>query len=194
MIETKTLTATLVGTSPLQFGKAYLIKKASKESHEAFEQRTWRERMHRDEEGYVMLPSMAVKKALENYAIYCSDKIPGHGKATFTKHYKAGIMPEEIFFEVESKGERVYYMDVEGESHFLPVSKSAPTRVMRIFPTIQKWEVKISFIILDPILFDSPKIIEEHLNNAGVYIGLLVWRPQNGGNNGRFEVEDFKIE
>ena len=63
-----------------------------KEGADAYERRTWRNRMHVNEDGFVFIPPMALKNCLAQVAQHLSETVPGKGKATFTKHFKAGIL------------------------------------------------------------------------------------------------------
>lgn len=65
--------------------------KLSKEGADAHEARTWHYRLH-VENGYVVMPAMAVRNALAEAAKYLAIQIPGKGKSTYTKHFEAGVL------------------------------------------------------------------------------------------------------
>ena len=54
-----TVKAKLVGRTPLGFSKVIQSKKAAKESHDDFEERTWRERIHQDSKGNAFINPMS---------------------------------------------------------------------------------------------------------------------------------------
>ena len=53
---------------------------------------TWRERCHVNDDKVVQIPPMAFKCCLSEAAKYKSVQIPGRGKATYTKHFEAGVL------------------------------------------------------------------------------------------------------
>ena len=79
----------------ISFSAVIQSKKATGEADDAFEDRVWRERMHRDANGEVFIPGCALKNCLADTARYLSERVPGKKSATYTKHFKAGIMVVE---------------------------------------------------------------------------------------------------
>lgn len=184
----KTVSATLIGVSPYSQSRPIQSKKETGENHDTFEQRTWKERLHVNENGYVFIPPMAVKNMLSDCARFLSETVPGKGKATYTKHFEAGIM-------VLSPGVlNVIAENVKGETLFVPSDgkKGGATRVFKTFPYIINWSTTIEIILIDPILESKPEKVEEYLKHAGKFIGLGRFRPRNGGFYGRFDVKNFK--
>ena len=186
----KTCFATIEGVSPYSQGNAIQSKKNTGEGHDAFEERTWRERLHVNEKGNVFIPPMAIKLCLADTARFLSETVPGQGKSTWTKHFEAGIMvvqPADIGVKADS---------VEGERLFVPSDgkKGGGTRVWKTFPLIKQWKAEVEIILLDPMLIDKPAKVEEYLNHAGKFIGLGRFRPRNGGFYGRFQVVEFMAE
>jgi hypothetical protein len=184
----KTVYAHINGVSPYSQSKAISSVKNTGEGHDAFEQRTWRERMHVDNDGVVFIPPMAIKNMLTDCARFLSESVPGKGKATYTKHFEAGIMvvtPAPVGVKAD---------EVKGETLFVPSDgkKGSGSRVFKTFPFIPKWEADLEIIILDPILEDKPEKVHEYLGHSGKFIGLGRFRPRNGGFYGRFEVTKFK--
>ena len=59
----KTATCTLASVSPYSQSRSYSheVEKLSKESHEAYEERTWRNKCHTDKDGHVVIPPMTSK-------------------------------------------------------------------------------------------------------------------------------------
>lgn len=183
-------TATLTGVSPISFSAPIQSVKNTGESHDAFEQRTWRERLHLDENGIVFIPPSALKNCLSDVAKYLSESVPGKGKSTYTKHIEAGILVTDPI----SLG--VIGTDVAGERLFVPADgkRGSGKRVWKTFPVIPQWTGGVVIYILDPVIIDKPQKIEEYLGHAGKFIGLGRFRPRNNGFYGRFGVSNFKTE
>lgn len=186
---TLTVRATIVGQSPLSYSKVISSTKESGESHDAFEERTWKERIHTNNDGKLTIPPFAVKNMLAVTAKYLSETIPGKGKATYTKHFEAGILvvkPIELGISIDG---------VDSERLFVPSDgrKGGTTRVFKRFAFIPEWKGEVEIVLLDPILIERPDKVHEYLITAGQFIGFLRGRPRNGGHYGRFTVEDFRV-
>lgn len=181
----KTVSVTLKSVSPISFSRYYKVDKLEKESPADFEKRTWRERLHYDESGDVFIPPMALKSCLAEAAKFLSMRIQGKGQATWSKHFQAGVLvTDPIMLGVKKDA-------VPGE--WLLVS-STGTRgggksVEKCFPVIQKWSGTTNFLILDESI--TKDIFSYHLEQAGMLIGLLRFRPRNGGYYGRFAVDQI---
>ena len=178
--------ASLQSIAPYQQGRPFFEKKESNETHEDFEKRIWRERSHVDESGKLFIPPMQFKKCLENAASFLSMSIPGMGKSKYTKHFKAGVLVIDAL-ELNIKKE-----DVQGSWVFVPSDgrRGGTTRVMKCFPTIHEWAGDVTFHILDGVI--TEEVFKTHLEQAGSFIGIGVFRPMNGGYYGRFVVDDIK--
>jgi hypothetical protein len=72
------------GVSPLTFGKHYEVPKLSKEAADHYEERTWREKLHTDKEGQVIISAPMWKNCLRDTAAFLSMPIKGKGKSTYT--------------------------------------------------------------------------------------------------------------
>jgi hypothetical protein len=129
---------------------------------------------------------MQFKKALENAASFISVNIPGQGKAKYTKHFKAGVLVMDALELPITKD------DVPGSWVFVPSDgrRGGSSRVMKCFPTIHEWEGELIFHILDGVITEP--VCRTHLEQAGSFIGIGVFRPMNGGYYGRFAVDDVK--
>lgn len=176
----------LVGSSPLSFSRPVQSKRNTGEQHDDFEERTWRERIHVDEHGVAFIPPMAIKNCLSDVAKYLSESVPGKGKATYTKHFEAGI----LVVDMVSLG--VKAADIEGERLFVPADgrRGGGKRVWKTFPVLRTWKAKVVIYIADPVI--KPEKVLEYLEHAGKFIGLGRFRPRNNGFYGRFRVEEFK--
>ena len=180
----------LVGASPLGFSAPVASTKERGENHDAFEERTWRERMHMDDDGKVFLVPMSIKNCLVEVCKYLGETIPGKGKATWTKHYEGGLMiPKPLQLGVKAK-------DVPGLKLFVPSSgiRGGGSRVWKTFPVLQKWSTDVEALLFDRLLIDNTDKFQEFLEHAGQFIGLGFFRPRNNGYYGRFTVENFRAK
>lgn len=184
----RTYRVKLKSKSPYSQSKHYTkddIPELEKEGKDAYERRTWRNRMHvRD--GEVFIPPMAFKNCLAEAAKFLSMQIPGKGKATYTKHFEAGVMVvDEVFLGVKAD-------DVKGESLFVPVSgrRGDGKRVTKVFPMIPEWSAEVTIHVIDETI--TADVLHAHLREAGILIGIGRFRPRNNGYYGRFEVVEFE--
>jgi len=179
-----TATVEFKGVAPLSFGKWYKVpkNKDGKESHADYEERTWRERLHVDKDDNVLIPPMMFKNCLAAVAKYLNIQIPGKGKATYTKHFEAGVMVTEPVVLPVKKA------DVEGHWVHVPSDgrRGGTTRVPKCFPIIHEWGGKVDFLILDETITED--VFKHFISEAGKFVGLGVFRPRNNGYFGRFEV------
>jgi len=167
--------------------KAHDVPKLSdKEAKDDYERRTWRERLHYDrKKGEVFIPPMMLKNCLSGAAKYLSMRVPGSGKATFTKHFEAGVLVQDLLFLGIKKD------DVEGETLFVPSDgkRGGGSRVMKTFPIIHEWSGEAVFYILDETI--TKEVFLYHLEEAGKFMGLGRFRPRNNGYYGRFSVKSL---
>jgi hypothetical protein len=155
----------------------------NKELPDAYEQRTWRERMHVTKSGHVEIPGSAIANAIKDAARYMNLSVPGKGKATYTKHFDAGLMvPDGIVLPVLASS-------VDFDRLFVP-SDGRPgggRRVWKWFPRIDEWGGSFTAYLFDDIL--TREVFAQVAAGAGQIIGLGRFRPRNRGFYGRFSVE-----
>lgn len=178
-------TATLSSNgSPYSQSRHVTVEKLDKETHDAYERRTWPERMHVNDDGYVQIPPMAFKNALQASAKYLAIQIPGQGKSRYTKHFEAGVLVlEHLVLDIKAK-------DVEAEELFVP-SDGKPgggSRVTKFFPLIPEWSGDVEFNVLDHTITED--VFRRVLEGAGQFVGIGRFRPENRGYYGRFTVEN----
>lgn len=182
----RTVIATLKSITPYSQSRAHQMPHEDKEGPDDYEKRTWRSRLHSTEDGFVFIPPMAFKNALSEVAKYLSVQIKGKGKATYTKHFEAGVgVFDPLVLPVKAS-------DVAGEWLYVPSDgrRGGPKRVMRCFPMIPQWTGDVKFMIFDETI--TPDVFEHHLREAGSFIGIGRFRPRNNGYYGRFEVSKLK--
>lgn len=173
---------TLESVSPYSQSRPHDTPKLEKEGANDYEKRTWRNRLHINDDGNVFIPPMSFKNCLSECAKYLGIQIPGKGKATYTKHFEAGVLctePVDLGIKAE---------DVRGEWLFVPADgrRGGPKRVWKQFPYVPKWSGEVFFYILDDTI--TPSVFEEHLDQAGKFIGIGRFRPRNNGFYGRFKI------
>lgn len=181
----KQFVAELKGLTPYGQGKMHLEEKLPQELNDAYAERTWRSRAH-TAAGEVYIPPMAFKLLLESIAKYLGDQIPGQGKRTYTAKYRQGVMiadPVMLGIRLEDLGyQKIFTSAGGGQSR-------NETRVWRYFPVIEQWAGLLTILAIDDIF--TPEVIERHLRLGGKLVGIGVWRPENGGMWGKFDVTSF---
>ena len=174
------------------FGRQYVVPKLTKESAGEYEERTWRERLHKDEKGNVVLGPLMVKNLLRDVAKYLGEKIVGKRNATYTKHFKSGVMVFEQVPLLDLRGRPISAESVE--PLWLNVPSDGMTggtkRVPKAFPQVKEWQGTVDIHVLDETI--TKDVLLRHLTEAGNFIGLGAMRVANGGISGRFKVVDIK--
>lgn len=178
----------LKSTAPYQQSRKYdhEFPRGDKETHADHEQRTWKERGHYTEDGYVFIPPMAFANSLKQAAKYLAIQIPGKGKSQYTKHFEAGtLVVDPLKLPIKKD-------DVQGQWVYVPSDGRAggSRRVMKCFPTIPEWSGSVTYLILDETV--TKDVFERVLKASGDFIGIGVFRPINRGYYGRFEVESVE--
>ena len=172
--------------SPYSQSKYIQEKKTRDETHPDFEKRSWQQRCHWDDSGRVYIPPMSFKNCLSEAAKYKSIQIPGKGKSTYTKHFEAGVLVvDPLVLDVTKDTLQSEWLHVPSDGR-----RGGTTRVEKCFPLIPQWSGAVEFLILDEII--TPEVFEEHLTDAGSFIGIGRFRPRNNGFYGRFKVESIK--
>ncbi|CAJ8843978.1 Uncharacterised protein [Burkholderia pseudomallei] len=181
----KTAIATIKGVSPYSQSKHYNTEKLPKELAKDYETRTWRDRLHATDDGTVFIPPMSFKNCLSEAAKFLSLQIPGKGKATYTKHFEAGVLVTDALHLNIKKD------DVPGEWLFVPADgiRGSGKRVEKCFPVIHQWNGDVTFHILDETI--TRDVFEHVLTQAGAFIGIGRFRPRNNGFYGRFKLESL---
>lgn len=188
MVNIRNLTATLEGISPYSQSSFFVSEKKDKERPDQFEERCWRERMHVDDDGFVVIPAMSIKYSIDEACKRLALQIPGQGKARYTKHFEAGywvagnprlaikaadVQPEWLW--MSSKGIR---------------GKGGGSRVRRCYPTIPTWSAQVVIHVADDVITED--IFMQCFESAGFFVGIGRFRPENQGYYGRFKVKNPK--
>lgn len=182
----KTAIARLESITPYSQSKHYETPKLPRETSADYENRTWADRLHTDENDEVFIPPMAFKNCVSEVAKFLGKQIPGKGKSTYTKHFEAGVLVMDPLKLGVKKA------DVQRETYFVPADgrRGSGKRVTKHFPVIPHWTGDVTFYVLDDTITES--VFREHLEEAGKFIGIGRFRPRNNGFYGRFTVKSIK--
>lgn len=206
----------LTGLSPYSQSKPHQVPKLDRETAEDYEARTWKNRMHVNDQGEIFIPAQALKNCLAEAAKYLSMQVPGKGKSTYTKNFEAGILILANAVAHHPSGDPLLATDcmerdlstfkdssnkkehaegnkppfVFGDWIFTP-SDGVPgsgKRVWRCYPVIAPgWTADFVISVVDDLITKS--VLESHLMTAGMLIGLGRFRVRNRGTYGRFTSE-----
>lgn len=186
----------MIGMSEYSQSRNHETPFLDKETKEAHDDRTWRNRLHvMPKTNQVFVPPMALKMCLDACAKFLGKQIPGKGKNQYTKHFEAGTLclkPILLFHHGSDKP--ILGKEVPGERLYVNSDgvRGSGKRVWRTYPRIDNWYGDAEMIILDDTITES--VFEEHLEQAGQFIGIGRFRPRNGGYYGRFIFEDLTVE
>lgn len=177
---------TLKSISTYGQSKFHQTPKNPKELSGDYEDRTWREKTHTDESGFVYIPGTQFANSLREASKYLSISVPGKGKSTYTKHFESGIMVlDNLTLPVKK-------VDVKSVTVFVPSDGrvGGGKRVIKHFPICHEWSGVVTYHILDDII--TADVFEQVLKASGQLIGVGYWRPRNRGQYGRFSVENIE--
>lgn len=177
----KTATVSLKAISPYSSSRAHEAEKLPKETPDAYEHRTWKEKAH-VKDGKIYIPPMAFKMGLDRAAKMLGRQIPGKGKATYTKFFESGVLCTEPVFIARADDMQCERIHANADG-----VRGSGKRVWRLFPRVDNWKADVQFHILaDEITVD---VFEDHLKQAGAFVGVGRFRPEKGGFFGRYAVE-----
>ena len=184
----RTAIASLESISPYSQSNFFSSERKDKETHADFEERCWRERMHVDAAGWMIVPAMSLKYAIDEACKRLALQVPGEGKTRYTKFFEAG------YFVKEPPRLNIKAADVQGEWLWVSSTgkkgKDGGTRVQRCFPTVPTWKSDVEFVLLDDKIPED--VFQKCLESAGLFVGIGRFRPENQGYYGRFKVAGIK--
>lgn len=176
--------AHIEGISPLIFSRRIDEPKKPGETEDDRERRVFREKAHTNADGQVIVPAVNWQRMLATTAQLLSRKIPGKGNSTYTKVFKTGVMCDgDMVLDLTAADlkPRTILCNSQGNK-----GGAGGSQVPRVFPEVPRWGGTVTFCVLTDSL--PEEVFREHLVKAGVLNGILSFRPQNGGTNGRFRV------
>lgn len=182
----------LTSVSELIQGRNHGFPKLERELAEEYEERTWREKAHYDTTdaatAKLIIPPFAIKNCLSDAAKFMSIGVPGKGKATYTKHFDAGVL---VFEPVETG---ILKSAIVQKRLFVPASgiSGDGRRVWKSFPSVPSWEGIANIYVTDEII--TKDVLQTHLNAAGRFIGLGSFRIRNKGICGGFTAEILEFD
>ena len=174
------------GISPYSSSRQHDEPRLEKEGHEDYDKRTWLAKLNCDENGIAVVPAMGLKQCLDRAVKVLGMQVPGKGKATYTKHFLSGcICAADMSLGVHR--DTVASVTINANADGV---RGSGKRVRRIFPVISKWKGTAEFVILDDAI--TKPVFEKVAKEAGSFVGVGRFRPENGGLNGRFTVTGFE--
>lgn len=180
-------TAAIKGISVYSASAEVTLPKKDGEKPGDYDARTWRHKAHVDQDGVVVIPFMAFKKALAAAAKLTPRKIGGRGNQTYGAQFQSGVLITEslrLGIKREDLRSETFSCSATGDS------RGVGKRVPRIFPMVDNWGGVMTFYVTNPTI--DQKIFETYLRESGQFVGVGRFRPENGGVNGRFTVESVK--
>lgn len=181
--------AHLKSAGPYSQSRYHQTEYLENENDDAYERRTWRNRMHSTNDGHVLIPPMPFKLSLDAGAKWANISIPGKRNFKYTKYFVSGVLVlEPLILDIKKD-------DVPGEWLFVPSdgkkgTASRGSRVSKCFGKINEWEGDVTYQILDSTI--TEEVFTICLETAGKFIGIGRFRPENGGFYGRYKVESVK--
>lgn len=166
-------------------------RKQNGESHLAFDMRTWRKKAHYQADGLVVIPGIAFQRALVAAAQLRGEKVKGRGSMIFKQHFMSAVFPNGSavltpHLRAQDLAHERVMCDPSGKK-----GTAGGARVPRYFPLIPQWSARLEFFVTHPAI--TREIFQAHLVDAGLYIGVGRWRPQNGGLHGRFAITSLTL-
>jgi len=157
----------------------HMIPKKTKEGNDEFTERTWKELAHYDDKGFMMIPSVAFKKSVMTMAAIEKEKVKDKGNQEWGRRFKTGLRVANNL--------RLPFKRETLKCDTFPMKRKDGNAVVVKFPVAEKWEGCVEFHLYDSVITD--KIFERYVREAGVRVGVGQGRPENGGENGCWEVE-----
>lgn len=181
-------TVTLRGIAPLSQSRMHNTEFLDGESHNAYDQRTWREKCNFDRDGNVFVPAMAMKQAMDAAAKRLAIPDPDNRRASLTKYFVSDVICEQHLL-IGVKKDDMPSVTISANSDGV---RGSGKRVPRTFPQTSEWGGTTSFLVMDEKV--NKEVFEKVLRCAGQSVGVGQFRPERGGMNGRFEVVKTKYE
>lgn len=177
----KTIEVTIKGTSPLLMHaispEAMLqMMKRSRKTTEQYDPKVEAEQAaYKTKAGELMIPARCLKASLVNASSWYK-----MGKKSAKQYFGGSIFIQPLEIPL---GTKKYEIDLRT----VVIQRN---RIVRARPRIDKWQVTFNIIYNDKVL--EPNLIKQVLEESGIRIGLLDFRPQRGGDCGQFEILNWK--
>lgn len=178
------------GMTTMLYGKQIFAVRRPEEKHDQFEERTWRERIVKDEDGNCAISSEAVLRSLFWAAKWLSEKL--EKQKTYAARFLSGVISEQAFFPLRDiHGNLIRPESLKGITLSVPSDgrRGGTKRVQRTFPIVPAgWWFNGSLLVLDEAITED--VFARHMQTAGTYDGHGAMRRGKGGPNGMYLVED----
>ena len=194
MINSKEIELTLTGLSPLLMHAPVLANPLSpitikhkkltekrnktEEDYHAIAKSEYMSSLYWDEEIGVYVPTVSIK-----YSIWAGAKLNKNGK----KVQRGVLLLEDkskLIYDGPSSPADLWLDERFVDARSVSVGAS---RIMRYRPTFKNWELSV-MITYDDEMIDEHELVYS-ADCAGRYIGIGDYRPDKGGNCGRFTVK-----
>jgi hypothetical protein len=160
-----------------------------RESHDDFDERTWREKCTINDKGQTCIPQMALKQSIDTAAYKLGEKVPNRRGATFKNFFASGFFCNGDVPIANGKALTPDDASMIMISANSTGNRGSGKRVPRRFPQFDQWNGVAEFTIIDDVI--SREVFERHFKAAGMIVGIGRYRPENGGTNGRFRATKF---
>jgi len=181
----KRIEISLKSLAPYYQSRMHHEPKLEKEDPQSYEERTWREKCTANIDGYICIPAAAFKQALSRAAKMLSMQIPNRGKATYSKHFMAGVLvPADVALPIRKDEVQRIAVNCNADG-----VRGSGKRVLRFFPEVKAWEGTLGVVLMDETI--TKPVFEKHAKEMGLLVGVGQNRPENGGSSGRFSCEKF---
>ncbi len=179
----------IAGMSALSQSRQHNDPELEGENKDDYDARTWRSKMNLDPKtGCVILPAHGMHQAIIAAAKYSGRQIPGQGKKTWTAKFTTGIaLIGDCATGIPAEAAQMITISANSDG-----VRGSGKRVPRRFPIFYDWSATMEVMILDPIIHQD--IFREMLTIAGMFIGVGRFRPEKGGQNGRFRIDTLDWE
>lgn len=191
----KTAVVDILGVGAVSFSRRHETPFLEGENHDAHDKRTWKEKLHYQKDtGYVYIPGICFKFALDWTAKQVGMKIAGRRGKTWGSVFQSGVTCTEdmlLYGAPITKGNKdgiwtkddVLSVPIWAHSNG---RRGSASRVPRIFPILEPWYGTTMFYIMDDTIDEA--IFVHHLIKAGQINGMGRYAARVGGTHGRFEV------
>ena len=125
------------------------------------------------------IPAIALQRALVSGGTFSK----GKGRATLQKPVAACVS-----IEPEYMGLGVKEYEIDSRAVVVPVTKG---RIVRNRPRLDTWEVSFSLLYESDLI--TEKQIRKIVDDTGVLVGILDFRPERKGMYGKFMVTHWKV-
>ena len=165
-----------------------------RESHDDYNERTWREQCTINDNGEICVPAMAFKQAIDTTAFKLGLKVPNRRGSTYKNFFASGFFCLADAPLINGTGKPIMKNDAVMKTISANADgvRGSGKRVTRRFPEFPNYKGTIEFTIIDDIITES--IFEQHVRAAGMIVGIGRFRPEKGGTNGRFRVTKIDWE